>query len=854
MGTERARAAIQVPRETVGFIIGRHGETVRSLSTRSGAFIAVDESPSSAADTSPASSSTGVFNITGTPEQIERARSLISEKVNAILFQPPTAVVSDAIVLSPTTDASSHSTPFRGPSNSNADDDDDDNDQLQEDTTSANISSRAGNGHTLHQLPTSPETQSPSANVTPVSVYAPSRAPLEMWVPSQKVGMVIGQRGQVIASLQDKSGATIVVHNQNKGVDGSKLITISGDERNRNTAKELIKEVLSRDVRSSGPPVLRRSANRAAGPSSRPRHVDRPEPPFAHLVTTPPPPSLPETMSSPPPITPPEKAAEPPIQHPPQPGATGIHPPGYYTPAPVPYGQVPYAPRIHQSPTANPPTVTHYKPVCVPTSCVGIVIGKGGETIRDLQSRSGAYIKVTPDREANANDRERNILITGPPHAVDLAHNLLNDIVNEGLRRSYRDGVEPGGAYGSGDVEQSADSTSAEGSTTQGSGAEASGAMSGAPTQSQPNIPLSIDGEYRLVQQPATQYPSTSISIELNIPNAKVGVIIGKGGQTIRELQQKSGARIVISKKMDMTKEDNPRMVTITGPPHFVETAHALIHAKIRGDPVVGADSVVGTPPGQRMPPSPIAPPAPPDAIQVPIPAMAATRFPGRLAFYPPPPPPPPPPEAGTPFQAPNMAEIQAMRSRLAAQQHVAMHHQMQLQQQAASIQQAFHHQQAAAAAMHMHPQQQPIFQPFPQQTPPPMMYGPPPPGQYGAPPPPPPPLPQFREPSFGRVGEELDVYTGVAQEEQGRPSGESVESVTARVGGMQIRAGGTPQAHQFPGVYQQQVFSPQGAGAFGSGGFVASVPPSASVPQQTASPAAAPTQAAAPARSLPES
>ncbi len=835
MGTERERAAIQVPREAVGFIIGRHGETVRSLSNRSGAYIVVNESP---ADTSPASSSTGVFNITGTPEQIEHARSLISEKVNAILFQPPTTVVSDAIVLSPTTDASTHSTPFR------KNDDDDNQDDAHVHDAPANVPTRTGNGHT-GQLPTSPELN--PANVTPVSVYAPRRAPLEMWVPSQKVGMVIGQRGQVIASLQEKSGATIVVHNQNKGVDGSKLITISGDERNRNIAKELIKEVLSRDVRSAGPPVLRRSANRPGGPSSRPRHVDRPEAPFAHLVATPSPPpssSLAETMSSPPqpppPPPPPPPERESPVQPTPQPG---IHP-GYYAPAPVPYGQVPYAPRIHQSP-ANPPPVMHCKPVCVPTSCVGIVIGKGGETIRDLQSRSGAYIKVTPDREANTNDRERNIYITGPPQAVDLAHNLLNDIVNEGLRRNYRDGVEPGGAYGGGgggggDAEQSADTTSVEGSTSQASG-EAAAATSGEPTQPPPNIQLSIDGEYRLVQQPATQYPSTSISIELNIPNAKVGVIIGKGGQTIRELQQKSGARIVISKKMDTTKEDNPRMVTITGPPRFVETAHALIQAKIRGDPVVGGESVVSTPSSQRMPPSPIAPP--PDAIQIPIPAMAPPRFPGRLAYF--------PPDAGAQFQAPNMAEIQAMRSRFAAQQQVAMHHQMQLQQ-AASIQQAFHHQQAAAAAMHMHPQQQPMFQPFPQQTPPPpppppMMYAAPP-AQYG--PLPPPQQQQYREPSFGRVGEEIEGYpSDEAQQQQqqaSRVSGESVESVTARMGSMQIGGAGTAQAHQFPGMYPQQAFSPQPTAVFGSG-LVASTQEMAQQ-QPTTQPA---TQ---PARSLPES
>eukprot|EP00171_Calliarthron_tuberculosum_P007293 IDg7293t1 len=75
---DRARCAIRVPREAVGFIIGRRGETVRSLSTRSGAHIAVEEDNKDHHDE-------GVFNITGTQEQIQRARELISEKVNAVL-------------------------------------------------------------------------------------------------------------------------------------------------------------------------------------------------------------------------------------------------------------------------------------------------------------------------------------------------------------------------------------------------------------------------------------------------------------------------------------------------------------------------------------------------------------------------------------------------------------------------------------------------------------------------------------------------------------------------------------------------------------------------------------------------
>lgn len=305
------------------------------------------------------------------------------------------------------------------------------------------------------------------------------------------------------------------------------------------------------------------------------------------------------------------------------------------------------------------------KVVCVPSSCVGIVIGRSGETIRDLQQRSGAYIKVTPDRDASSGDPERLIYISGPPGALELAHSLVNDVINEGLSRNYRDGVEPRAPNEPQDTKQDPDRTEEitkqpdvvteageppkhETNSLNGKSDEDDASTSEAENLStasappdegssvhevqespddsrehsliqhdpEPDAPSASDirpneadedaektedwgageeqveaeanshpnpfaGEGRLVQRPPTDYPSASISFEMKIPHAKVGVIIGKKGQTIRSLQQKSGARIVVSKKMDTTREDNPRAVTITGPKPFVDAARRLIVAII---------------------------------------------------------------------------------------------------------------------------------------------------------------------------------------------------------------------------------------------------------------------------------
>lgn len=146
------------------------------------------------------------------------------------------------------------------------------------------------------------------------------------------------------------------------------------------------------------------------------------------------------------------------------------------------YGSYPmYSATPTQQTVTGPGTTT--KTVYVPNSCVGIVIGKGGDTIRDLQQRSGAHVKVTPDKEAPKGATERAITISGGDDAVRLAHNLLNDIVNEALARL-----------------------------------SAAGKLYTQPATSQ-----SVSNQW------SPSYPSSSVTETLHVPNDKVGLVIGKG-------------------------------------------------------------------------------------------------------------------------------------------------------------------------------------------------------------------------------------------------------------------------------------------------------------------------------------
>lgn len=78
------------------------------------------------------------------------------------------------------------------------------------------------------------------------------------------------------------------------------------------------------------------------------------------------------------------------------------------------------------------PTTT----VMVPSHRVGLVIGKGGETIRELQERSGAKITIAPDGGQDHMTGERPVNIMGEPEAVRKAKEMINELVVHGTRPS----------------------------------------------------------------------------------------------------------------------------------------------------------------------------------------------------------------------------------------------------------------------------------------------------------------------------------------------------------------------------------------------------------------------------------
>ncbi|CAL0322539.1 unnamed protein product [Lupinus luteus] len=165
------------------------------------------------------------------------------------------------------------------------------------------------------------------------------------------------------------------------------------------------------------------------------------------------------------------------------------------------------------------------KKIDIPNGRVGVIIGKGGETIKYLQLQSGAKIQITRDGDADPNSPTRMVEIMGTPDAIAVAEKLIDEVLAE---------------------------------------AEAGG--SGVVTR-------------RLTGQAGSdEYVS-------KIPNNKVGLVIGKGGETIKSMQASSGARIqVIPLHLPPGDTSTERTLKIEGTPEQIESAKELVNQVISGE------------------------------------------------------------------------------------------------------------------------------------------------------------------------------------------------------------------------------------------------------------------------------
>ncbi|KAG7398021.1 Splicing factor 1 [Phytophthora boehmeriae] len=172
----------------------------------------------------------------------------------------------------------------------------------------------------------------------------------------------------------------------------------------------------------------------------------------------------------------------------------------------------------------------------VPRDLVGYIIGRGGETIRDLQMKSGAHIQIVREEEGAPQTPDRFVNITGNQESLELAQKLIQNLLDE--RQQNQTG---GGGF------------------------------------------RERDDRDRMARYGGIN-PDGTDSVELLVPNERVGLIIGRGGCTIKAIQQRTGTSVTIPQTPDPNHPEM-RLITIRGTMEAKEAAKFEIQSMISEDP-----------------------------------------------------------------------------------------------------------------------------------------------------------------------------------------------------------------------------------------------------------------------------
>lgn len=184
----------------------------------------------------------------------------------------------------------------------------------------------------------------------------------------------------------------------------------------------------------------------------------------------------------------------------------------------------------------------------VPNRMVGVIIGRGGETINRLQNDSGARIQCAPPDPGNPSGGERAVTLTGSPEAIQSARIMIQALVDQGPPDQQQ-----GGGGGPGMMVQ----------PNMGGMPGNTGMPGGMPAMAGAN-PLGHEVYEQLIPQP------------------KVGLIIGKGGETIKRLQEQAGCRMLMVQDGQYSNAPQ-RLLRIQGAPSAIEAAKGLVMDLIGG-------------------------------------------------------------------------------------------------------------------------------------------------------------------------------------------------------------------------------------------------------------------------------
>jgi far upstream element-binding protein len=175
----------------------------------------------------------------------------------------------------------------------------------------------------------------------------------------------------------------------------------------------------------------------------------------------------------------------------------------------------------------------------VPKIAVGVVIGKGGDMIKKIQAETGCKLQFI-QQSKNEEQGDRRCMVSGTKQQVDDGKRMIEDLITSVMKKNS-------GNYGN-------DSWNGNSYGQQAGSAPIAGGVQ--------------------VQQEQYQFI---------VPSTKCGIIIGRNGDTIKQINQQSGAHCEMDRKASQN-QTTEKTFTIKGEQHQVDEAKRLIQDKINMD------------------------------------------------------------------------------------------------------------------------------------------------------------------------------------------------------------------------------------------------------------------------------
>ncbi|XP_042334698.1 far upstream element-binding protein 3 isoform X4 [Sceloporus undulatus] len=269
--------------------------------------------------------------------------------------------------------------------------------------------------------------------------------------------------------------------------------------------------------------------------------------------------------------------------------------------------------------------------ILIPASKVGLVIGKGGETIKQLQERTGVKMIMIQDGPLPTG-ADKPLRITGDAFKVQQAREMVLEIIREkdqvdfrGIRNDFTSRMGGGSievsvprfAVGivigrNGEMIKKIQNDAGVRiqfkpgsvsccSTDDGISPERVAQVMGLPDRCQ--HAAHIINELILTAQERDGFGSLAVArgrgrgrgdwsvgtpggvqeITYTVPADKCGLVIGKGGENIKSINQQSGAHVELQRNPPPNTDPNVRIFTIRGVPQQIELARHLIDEKVGG-------------------------------------------------------------------------------------------------------------------------------------------------------------------------------------------------------------------------------------------------------------------------------